>query len=364
MKRLFRYGYSTICVIVGLVISFFVFQYYGGAKKIDSNENADRENYNYNYEMSFFMQGALFSLDEINYEALADCDISIINQSIYFDEAAGSYMTDIIVDGEVSIYPIISGRYPNSDELSSGMRCAVLGKKMKKYTVRRNGEDYISICGDEYLVTGYISAENSGIFDFRTILYYGCLGDGVYEDLNYFKAVAGWSILIQSNTVTPLDMTEALKPNLESESYYMMADAQVGHFTASNAVSKENKSFAVIVYVFSLFTVVLVVEYWLICRRREFAIRKAYGYFNGRILGRVFGELIVCVIISIVFSELLLVLLNIVEKEAVVFAISNMSDRLLCIAKYIFITLIILIIRPAVKIFKDNPIKLLVNKEN
>lgn len=68
IKRIFRYGYSTLCVLVGMIVSFFVFNYYHSAKQIDINEKADREKYHYNYELAVMVSGDSFESDTLNYD--------------------------------------------------------------------------------------------------------------------------------------------------------------------------------------------------------------------------------------------------------------------------------------------------------
>lgn len=364
MKKVFRYGYSTLYVLVGMIVSFFVFNYYHSAKQIDINEEADRENYHYNYELAVMISGDSFELDSLNYEELDDCNISIVDQMMYFDAAAGCYMTDIVLNGREFIYPIVKGHYPYEEELASNTGCAVIGIKMKKYTFRKNENDYIKICGDDYLVTGYISAVDSVVFDYRTILYYECLGEGVTRDLEYFRDMPGWILLLQSNTLEAKTMNKILNPNIDDGTYYMSVSDDYEHFTASGTVRKEYKSLSVIVYIFSVITIILVIEYWLICRQKEFAIRKAYGYSSVNLFFRLMGELVFYIVVSIVVSEAIMLILNLIEKEAVIFAVSDFSVRLIFAVRYMAITVPILLLRPAIKLFSDNPIRLLANKDN
>lgn len=363
MKRIFRYGYSTVCVIVGLVVGFFVFHYYAGAEQIDINEKTDRSKYEYKYELPIAISGDEYSLELLHKADIEGCSISIVDQLIYFDGAAGSYMTDIVISGREFIYPIVAGHYPTDSELASGEPCAVLGRRMKQYTFRMDGEDYIRVCGDNYRVTGYISADDSAIFDFRTILYYECMGDGVSKDLAYFHDLPGWTFLIQSNTVDRAVMRERVRNVVEEGSYDIIDLGQYNHFTATRNVDREYKNMAVIIYAFSIFIVILVVEYHLICRKREFAIKKAYGYSTSSLLLGVLIELVAYVLVSIVIAELLMLLFNFVEKEAVIFTVRGFKGRLRVMIRYFAFTLPILMLRPVVKLSRDNPIKLLVSKD-
>lgn len=363
MRRIFRYGYSTVCVILGLVVGFFVFQYYQGAQQIDINEKTDLHRYAYQYELPISILGDESSLELLHNADLDECNISIVNQSMYFDNAAGSYMTDIVIYGREFIYPVVAGHYPTDSEIAAGEPCAVLGKRMKQYTFKKDGEDYIRICGDDYRVTGYISAGDSVIFDYRTILYYGCLGDGVSEDLAYFKQMPGWVFIAQSNSVDMHIMLSNIKCAVESSGYDVLELGQYNHFTATRKVDREYRSVAIVIYVFSIVLVVLVVEYRLICRKKEFAIRKAYGYSSVSLLFGVFIELVAFVLIAVAISEMLMIFINIFEKEAVIFTVHGLIGRFAVVIRYFMITLPVLIIRPAIKLMRENPIQLLISKD-
>lgn len=347
-----------------MIVSFFVFNYYHSAKQIDINEKADREKSHYNYELAVMVSGDSFESDSLNYKELDDCNISIVDQMMYFDAAAGCYMTDVVLKGREFIYPIVKGHYPYEEELASNTGCAVLGRKMKQYTFRKNGNDYIKICGDDYLVTGYISAADSAVFDYRTILYYDCLGEGVADDLEYFRDMPGWILLLQSNTMETQLMNQILKPNFESSTYYMGIADGYEHFTATEAVKKEYKSLSVIVYAFSVIVIILVLEYWLICRRREFAIRKAYGYSSVSLFFRLLGELLFYMLVSIAASGVLMAIFNFIEKETVIFTVRDFFNGFIFIVKYMAITIPMLMIIPTVKLFNDNPMRLFMNKDN
>jgi hypothetical protein len=344
-------------------VGFFVCQYYQGAQQRDINEETDLNKYTYQYELPISILGDECSLELLYKANFNEFNISIINQSMYFDDAAGSYMIDIVIYGSDFIYPIVAGNYPTADDIEAGEPCAVLGKRMKQYTFKRDGEDYIRICGDEYRVTGYISADDSVIFDYRTILYYGCLGEGVSQDLTYFKQMPGWVFMAQSNFTDKSSMLRALIGAVESGNYDVLELGQYNHFTASRKVSRAYRDVAIVIYMFSIALVVLVVEYRLICRKKEFAIRKAYGYSSLSLLTGVIFELMVSAIIAVAISEVLMVFVNIIEKEAVIFEIRGLMGRIYVITRYLAITLPILIIRPSIRLIRENPIQLLIKKD-
>lgn len=353
---------SLILVIVGLVVSFFVFQYSRSAKVVNRNEQDDEATNSYTYEIAFSViednvveELSIFDNDNIN--------IAIVDQPMYFDDVMNVRVTDIIMKGYEYKYPLISGEYPTESMIKSNIPCAVLGKKLKRNTYSRNGDDYIKVCGDEYLVTGYISADNSTILDYRTVLYYKTVGDGVKEDLEYYKDILGWFFLAQSDELSEEAMLAELRLSLGEELFNDISIIDgYWHFVSSASVDQEQIDMAYIIYVFSVCMVMLVVYYRLLSQNKEFAIKKACGYTNLTLVMGILTELLICVIVAVGISEIIMTVMNILNDEVIIFRVSDFFEHTVSIIIYIAVVIPVLIIVPVYKIIRYNPVKILLDK--
>lgn len=360
MRRL--YQSSLIVAIIGLIISFFVFQYGRSATVVDENEQNDENNNVYTYEIAFSLT------DDLELEVFANSDqndinLAIADQMMYFDDAMSVRMVDIIIKGYECKYPLIAGRYPSETQIKNKIPCVVLGKKLKRNTYSRGGNDYIKICGDEYLVTGYISADNSTILDYRTILYYESSGNGVKRELEYYREIPGWTFLMQSDVINEDELLDRLHRILGEDMFNHISIIDgYWHFVSSESVDTEHRNMANIICIFSICMVMLVVYYRLMCRKKEFAIKKAFGYTNLAIVMDVFIELFLCVFFAIVISEIIMTIMNIISKEVIIFRVSNFFQHAVSIVMYVAIVMPALIAVPVFKIVSYNPIKLLLDK--
>ena len=93
------------------------------------------------------------------------------------------------------VYPIVNGRYPTKEELLTGEKVVVLGQELRKLTERKNGNDYIVLCGDEYRVTGYLGCKSSTVIDYSIFTYASSLGDGLRKDVKEYGAVIGNNVM-------------------------------------------------------------------------------------------------------------------------------------------------------------------------
>jgi len=363
MKKLFRYGYSSILAIIGLVVSFLTFSYYSGINVGKKQETLDIKRFEYDNEIYIMTFGSSIIEEFRRNSKLENIDITLVEQPIFIDDSGYSYTGDIVISGQEMIYPLVVGRYPSEEEITSGEKVVVLGQALKRYTKKQNGNDYITIRGDDYKVTGYMGCEDSVVIDHLVIGYMDCLGDGLYKDVIDYSNSIGCKIMLQSNSVSNEVIRELLLKYTESDRYYIQEMGENPKFYSSQDVSEESELHSIMTYIFSVILIILVIEYWLMCRKKEYAIRKAFGYSSDRLVIRIITELCIYMIIAIVISEMILAGFKVLDSRAVIFSVKDFSDRLQGIIRYCGITICILVIRPVYKIYTDNPIGMLVSKE-
>lgn len=349
-----RYGTAPLLVFLGFFSSFFMFNYYDAAHRININEARDLEEYSYQSTFSCLAFGEQFDFRDIEYERdFSECDVMISDTWVYVGDAEYPRGADVVLYGDELIYPIIGGHYPTYQDFESDGCCVVLGKRLKRDAYIRDGQDYILINGDECRVTGYVSAGSSALLDYKVILYYDCLGDGIMEDIEYYKNRAGLFVMFcsredVSNYKASLDRYIEIYPeNLYNIDY--------NPFAVTHAVSAGNRRIAGVIYVFSVIVVVMVVIYWYLDNKKELVIRRVYGYSRLRLILLIAKRLMGLLVVAVLVSELLIICMNHMEGIFEVVSAGNLAEHIRMIIKYIVITILLLLVFPIFRICVDRP---------
>lgn len=112
-------------------------------------------------------------------------------------------------------------------------------------------------------------------------------------------------------------------------------------------------SLALAIYVFSVANCLVVTNYWIITKRRDMAIRKAFGWSNIRLIRLItfemLGTLAVSVVISIGFMRIL------VMWNASLFSIELTPFFLISACGILLLTLFISVLIPVIRILKIRP---------
>lgn len=354
---------KKVLVTIILAVSVFVFQYHSDAEIMDMKEAMDADTLQYAYELTFATAQPDFTMDLFYNMPMKECTISIIDLSLYMDDFGSSYMADIIISGEDFLFPLYTGSYPTEERLATGKPCAVLGRKLYQYTYKRDNIRYIRICGDEYEVTGFVSAKNSSIYNHRIILFSKCLGEGARKDIYYFRDSRGLVLKACSNFITEDEMMEYFKSYVDVPDYGISKLYEYRRFLETSSVDEQYRTYASIIYVFSILMVVLIVNLWMLEHKREYAVKKAFGFSNMKLIAEFAKELIAMLGVAIVLAEGCVLMMAVIEKELILFNEERFMEILICLSNYILRTLPILLIVPLVILVKDNPIKMLVDKD-
>ena len=79
-----------------------------------------------------------------------------------------------------------------------------------------------------------------------------------------------------------------------------MIDKSSGQSTTENTYARQKIEVNYIVYIFCLVNSVLVSYFWIEARKREIAIRKAFGFGNFKLIGMLFADVIKLMVFSLV----------------------------------------------------------------
>ena len=128
---------------------------------------------------------------DITYSALKSSDSSVMNKLFSkVDNDTGLFINDLLLHtnaSEVNVYnkvsgeyftnnnvwhyPLISGSYYTAEDVKKGNKVVVLGSKLLKEAYERNGNKYIEIEEEEYLIKGVIGIpDEKSSWDNRIIM--------------------------------------------------------------------------------------------------------------------------------------------------------------------------------------------------
>ena len=119
--------------------------------------------------------------------------------------------------------------------------------------------------------------------------------------------------------------------------------------------------FYILVFIFSIVNCMIICEFWIHQRRREIAIRKAYGYSNMQVVKLITSSMFKIIIASCVCGYLLQVCFShIMEQQGIKFEWSVLN--IIRVIILIIMTTIISMVVPICKIIKRTPIQELTQK--
>ena len=205
-------------------------------------------------------------------------------------------------------FRLVSGAMPDADCKEN---VAVLGKRCKNMTYSRDGQDYISICQEEYRVTGYISEENSTVVDGLVMLFWNQCGGNVKESVDF---LAG----------SPMQVCVVFEGGDVEEWYYGHSDILDRY--ADNVRLSDNymdvynldyngyyMQLSYLLYAYSLIVLVIIIKYWISVHTEELIVRRIVGYERYQLLGYVGKKLLrvlICVSLLCLLVQTVMDFLN------------------------------------------------------
>lgn len=282
-------NYSTWFIMLGILVSFFAFL--NGMDLFQRVKTALNEANEFRYHSEISISINQHSKKE---ELLGELrkipgNIMFTKYLVYLNQRKVYHLSDIIVKQEEDfLYPLISGRYPDAQ---SKKKEVTIGRKMEEYCFWKNGERYLKIEGEDYLVVGVIGSEASDIVDGKLILDERSMGDDLRERILQQN---GWNILCTSNQQDlELEMADfdsacrELEPSCEL--FFQVQDENQTFFIES---ATEDGGFYWAICGFAMINCIVVSEFWILRRKQEMLVRKIWGYTNLRLFLMLFKELL------------------------------------------------------------------------
>lgn len=359
MKSLFRYKASAIGIVAGISIGLLSLFYADYIRQLDDLEQREREKFSYQYQVCFSAMTYTEADAQLVLDALQRFPVTSIaeNASLYVNDEYAEHLCRVIVSQKEELpYYLISGGYPTDEELAAGEPVVILGKALQDQTVSKSDREYILICGEEYRVIGYCSGENTTITNYSILLFADCLGEQTRRDVWQAGNTYMQTYSLNSDTRSPRDIYGELKAELEA------AGIQVGHLTDyksdfNGSQYRENYiKLAYIVYFFSLFLTLAVIQYWLHQRKYEIAVRRIYGYGRKKLYGYILKELAGLLMLAVLVSLLLYGMIAFIYDRTYGIRLPVIYESVLRFLMLAGVTLFILMIGAVWNTFRQSPL--------
>jgi hypothetical protein len=348
-----HYPIATLGMIFGMALAYIAF-YYGNRMTMAlylEQQDATASKI-YQYELPLQCTYNCSYDDMANSFRNISGNVMASGVPLYVDKLDAEHITSVMINqNEVTPFHFIEGDMPEENENPEQL-CVVLGKACKKYTKQSQGKDYIRICGEDYLVTGYISAEHSVIYDNTILLFDGRLGEHTKAAIDYYASTIGITLVLQSNTINMNEQYENVAFILEEYNIQANIVDEYEPWFSTELVSTNYRMYAYLTYIFSICIIIMVVEFWILQRRTELAIRRLDGFTTTQIIIMLAIEMAKLLALTTIILFLIQVVLSLVNGEGV--NALELTIQLITILTFTICTFALLIIYPIVVIAKGS----------
>lgn len=365
-RSVFRYKLTASFFIIGQLIMYVtIFGALGIYNKAYQKE-ADRLEAQYKNRIEMDVTSLNKSdILSVARENITEGNVIAKNVSLFYSERkSNNKKPEIILASNENIpYELVSGRMPGTWKDDEGKRLVALGRAQYEYAYELDGKYYATFENESYEVVGIIGNAGSDYLDNTIVFDIKCLGDNV---LSAIRKLSEYTVFIGSNN-SDINETYAKiyndiikkDKNAAIESTSISGD---GKSTVAGTLKMENVKINIIVYIFCILNCMLMSEFWIIERNKEFAIRRTYGYSQLRIICGIARDIVVLGVAAFCIY----VICHIAAIYLLRIQLYTISWNIGVILSVIFInvtSLIFTIIVPSYRIMKINPAIILEGKE-
>lgn len=369
LSALLIFGLVTSILLISLGTSFVSNLYYSDKAKSQYNPQKAK-------------------VYDITYSALKSSDSSVMNKLFSkIDNDTGLFINDLLlhtnasevnaynkVSGEyftndnVWHYPLISGNYYTADDVKKGNKVVVLGSNLLKRAYERNGNKYIEIEEEEYLIKGVIGIPNEeSSWDNRIIMPCTSMPKNYFEN-NLQRDLEDISFVIYNEKG---EYSQDIKQiNAEGKKLFDNFTLDyLGELQDDNSlkVVVENPDFllfvALIGYIITIIFAINITVFWIEKRKYEISVRKAFGFTNGSIIKMIFKEMIGFAIISFIIAIIVQFLIGLAVGSIANYTLKLYLPNLVIGLFVVLVTALVTTLIPAIKAIKVEPAEALKSKE-
>lgn len=366
VRSVFRYKLTAIFFIIGQLIMyvtiFGALGIYNRAYQKEADRLAAQYKNRIEMDVTSLNKSDILSVDR---EDVTEGNVIAKNVSLFYSERKSNNKKPeiILASNEKIPYELVSGRMPGIQKDDEGKRLVALGREQYKYAYEMNGKYYATFENESYEVVGIIGNAGSDYLDNTIVFNIMCLGENV---LSAISNLSEYTVFIGSNN-SDINETYAKMynniikkdKNAAIESTSISGD---GKSTVAGTLKRENVKINIIVYIFCILNCMLMSEFWIIERNKEFAIRRTYGYSQLRIIGGIARDIIALGGTSlIIYTACHIIAVNVLRIR-----LYTINWNMGVILSIIFInatSLIFTMIVPVYRIMRLNPAVILEDKE-
>lgn len=369
LSALLIFGLVTSILLISLGTSFVSNLYYSDKAKSQYNPQKAK-------------------VYDITYSALKSSDSSVMNKLFSkIDNDTGLFINNLLlhtdasevnaynkVSGEyftnnnVWHYPLISGSYYTAEDVKKGNKVVVLGSNLLKRAYERNGNKYIEIEEEEYLIKGVIGIPNEkSSWDNRIIMPCTSMPKNYFEN-NLQRDLEDISFVIYNEKG---EYSQDIKQiNVEGKKLFDNFTLDyLGELQDDNSLKivVENPDFllfvALIGYIITIIFAINITVFWIEKRKYEISVRKAFGFTNGSIMKMIFKEMIGFAIISFIIAIIVQFLIGLAVGSIANYTLKLYLPNLVIGLFVVLVTALITTLIPAIKAIKVEPAEALKSKE-
>lgn len=325
---------------------------------------------------------------DITYSALKSSDSSVMNKLLSkVDNDTGLFINNLLLHTDASEvneynkvsaeyftnnnvwhYPLISGSYYTAEDVKKGNKVVVLGSKLLKEAYERNGNKYIEIEEEEYLIKGVIGIPNEkSSWDNRIIMPCTSMPKNYFKN-NLQRDLEDISFVIYNEKG---EYSQDIKQiNAEGKKLFDNFTLDyLGELQDDNSLKivVENPDFllfvALIGYIITIIFAINITVFWIEKRKYEISVRKAFGFANGSIMKMIFKEMIGFAIISFAIAIIVQFLLGLAVGSIANYTLKLYLPNLVIGLFVVLVTALVTTLIPAIKAIKVEPAEALKSKE-
>ncbi|MBQ4282900.1 MAG: ABC transporter permease [Lachnospira sp.] len=362
LRKLFRYKLTSIFfVICQLIVYFAVFGALGIYNKaFDKEKDRLEAIYDRRIEMEVM---TMVDIDVLTYSGLnleAGNLLLAGKLSLALQEGGSNTRSEVILkQNEEMPYKLLEGRLPGSEPEDAGKRLVALGRDKYKYAYEENGKKYVTIESETYEVVGVIGSERSDYWDYKVVLNINCIGENTLKNIvkkNEFTIELG------SNEGDLNDAYSRVYGNIMSADSSSIITAKkinnTGESTVEKTLGKENLKVNIIVYIFCLFNCMVMSEFWIIQRKKDLAIKKAFGMSDYKIIVEIAGNILALSLVALVGFFVIYGVFVILPVDLGIKVTFNLFTCVSTVAA-VLVTVIITMIYPIYKVLRFQPVNVI-----
>lgn len=254
------------------------------------------------------------------------------------DSSGKEYLTSVILfNDEGYKYSTYGDKLGYADKSSD--KDVVIGKDFSEYV----NNNKISLDGVEYSVVAVDYNKSDSEYDYSILTWYEDITEFTKEKIESSEAL---SIRILSDRYQATEIFNNLKDIITG----IYPDSRV--YIEENEISLENYNetayveYYFMVYLFCVLNCMIAAQFWIMERKREIAIRKAYGFSSMKIFKILYLEFTKIATISMGICFVFKVLTDKISNKAFVFELSVFNLLFLVVA--ILLTSLVAILIPII----------------